>query len=454
MSRMRLSYDKGTLLLSAPAGSDVPEAFVWDGRVGLYRAPGRAYRAALTWLHRSGVDFTDDARAYSELALHHVARKEPFAHQAEAVSAWVRAGRAGVVVLPTGAGKTFVAELAIAAVQRSALVVVPTIELMTQWYDRLTTAFAAPVGLVGGGYHDICDLTVTTYDSAYIHLEKLGNRFGLVIFDEVHHLPGPSYSLSAEGSIAPFRLGLTATPERQDGTHSALDQLVGPIVYRRGIGELRGDILAEYEVRTVEVELDAEERLLHDDAREIYRTFVAEQGIRLGAARGWQDFLAATARSAEGRRAFRAYLEQKAIGLAPKAKMRVVESILREHWGERALIFTNDNATAYKIARMLLVPVITHQTDLLERKAILDGFRAGTYHAIVTSRVLNEGVDVPAASVGVVLSGTGSVREHVQRLGRILRRGEDKRAVLYEVVTANTAEQGQSRRRREHDAYR
>ncbi len=72
---------------------------------------------------------------------------------------------------------------------------------------------------------------------------------------------------------------------------------------------------------------------------------------------------------------------------------------------------------------------------------------------MVTSRVLNEGVDVPAANVGIVLSGSGSVREHVQRLGRILRRREGKRAVLYEVVAEDTAEEFTSSRRRQHGAY-
>jgi superfamily II DNA or RNA helicase len=73
---------------------------------------------------------------------------------------------------------------------------------------------------------------------------------------------------------------------------------------------------------------------------------------------------------------------------------------------------------------------------------------------VATSRVLNEGVDIPAAQVGVVLSGTSTVREHVQRLGRILRPQKGKRAVLYEVVTADTTEVGAAARRREHDAYR
>ena len=101
-----------------------------------------------------------------------------------------------------------------------------------------------------------------------------------------------------------------------------------------------------------------------------------------------------------------------------------------------------------------LVPVITHQTKVTERSAILGGLRDGRYHAVVTSKVLNEGVDVPEANVAVVLSGSGSVREHVQRLGRILRKREGKRAVLYELVTTRTTEALTSERRREHDAYR
>jgi superfamily II DNA or RNA helicase len=89
-----------------------------------------------------------------------------------------------------------------------------------------------------------------------------------------------------------------------------------------------------------------------------------------------------------------------------------------------------------------------------ERRAILDAFEDGTLPTIVTSRVLNEGVDMPAAEVAIVLSGTGTVREHVQRLGRILRPQEGKQAVLYEVVAADTAEVRTSQRRRNHDAYR
>ncbi|HZO15474.1 MAG TPA: helicase-related protein, partial [Polyangiaceae bacterium] len=114
---------------------------------------------------------------------------------------------------------------------------------------------------------------------------------------------------------------------------------------------------------------------------------------------------------------------------------------------------TEDNATVYLIARRFLVPAITHQTKVKERSHILRAFNAGELNVVVTSKVLNEGVDVPEANVAIVLSGSGSVREHVQRLGRILRKREGKRAVLYEVVSAGTSEEWLSARRREHRAY-
>jgi superfamily II DNA or RNA helicase len=128
--------------------------------------------------------------------------------------------------------------------------------------------------------------------------------------------------------------------------------------------------------------------------------------------------------------------------------------LLAAHRRDRAILFTQDNATAYAVARRFLVPVITHQTKVRERSAILAGFADGTYGALATSKVLNEGVDIPDANVAVILSGSGSVREHVQRLGRILRKKGTKRAVLYELVTQATSETYTSDRRREHSAYR
>jgi len=228
---IRLAFEQGTLVLEPaelPTGVSVPEGFESDPRIGgRHRAPAIAYRRALASLIRSGAEVDDQARAYEELTLRPRHEREPFPHQAEAVEAWLSAGRRGVVVLPTGAGKSYVAVMAMAQTDRSTLIVAPTIDLMSQWMNLLAAQFGHEhVGGLGGGLHDVRAITVTTYDSAYIHMPRLGGRFALVIFDECHHLPGPSYAQAAECAIAPFRLGLTATPERSDGAHEDLDRLV------------------------------------------------------------------------------------------------------------------------------------------------------------------------------------------------------------------------------------
>jgi superfamily II DNA or RNA helicase len=82
---------------------------------------------------------------------------------------------------------------------------------------RRKKEFKTEVGVLGGGEWDIKALTVSTYDSAYIHADKLGNRFGLIIFDEVHHLPVAGYRNIAEMFASPYRMGLTAAFEREDG---------------------------------------------------------------------------------------------------------------------------------------------------------------------------------------------------------------------------------------------
>lgn len=455
---LTLEFDRGTLIIDA-GGDSLPEGLVlpgctWDQRVKRFRAPAWRYREVMTVLHRSGVEVDNKAGGFEPLGLESRLVREPFPYQAEAVETWFTEGRRGVVVLPTGSGKTYVAQLIMERLGRSALVVTPTLDLMQQWYGVLTTAFEVDVGLVGGGYYDIAPLTVTTYDSAYIHMERLGDRFALLVFDECHHLPGPSYATAAELALAPFRLGLTATPEREDGGEERLDRLIGPQVFRREIGELAGEFLAEYETITLRVRLSEEERERYASERQIYRDFVTGNGIRIGSRGGWGRFLMMSSISQEGRRAFLAYRTQKAISQASEAKLRLLERLFAQHRHDRCLVFTSDNETVYKISRRFLIPSITHQTKIKERHEILSRFNAGEFPFLVTSRVLNEGVDVPAANVGVVLSGSGSVREHVQRLGRILRRGEGKRAVLYEVIAEDTAEEFTSERRRQHGAYR
>ena len=195
-----LTYDRGTLLLHPPPRSKGWMAYAtWDDRVEKFRIQGIDYRGVVEALQQENTDFVDKAKAFSELKLDSQLSLEPYPHQAAALQAWKQAGRQGVIVLPTGAGKTLVAQLAMAATPRSTLILVPTIDLMHQWYAQLLTVFpGTEIGLLGGGSRDRSPILISTYDSAAIQIESLGDLYGLLICDECHHLPTDFYRVVAE----------------------------------------------------------------------------------------------------------------------------------------------------------------------------------------------------------------------------------------------------------------
>src|ERR687886_887813 len=241
-----LRFDSGTLLLDgAGAEARVPGPFRWDARVMRWRAPAWEYRQVVRELVRGKTSYEDHARAYHRFDFPTKFLVEPRPYQQEAIEEWRKASHCGVVVLPTGAGKSLVAQMAIERVKRSTLVVVPTIDLMNQWYDLLLTSFRAEVGLIGGGFFELGALTVTTYASAFRFMERLGDRFGLFIYDECHPLPSGSHRYAAEFALAPFRLGLTATPERTDGGDKLLEELIGEFVFRRDARDMAGEYLSD-----------------------------------------------------------------------------------------------------------------------------------------------------------------------------------------------------------------
>jgi superfamily II DNA or RNA helicase len=150
-----------------------------------------------------------------------------------------------------------------------------------------------------------------------------------------------------------------------------------------------------------------------------------------------------------GREALLAARRRREIREGAMRKGVTLEALLRQHWDDRCIVFTKSVEEVYALSRRFLIPGITYETPAKERKEILDRFRIGRYRAIIASDVLNEGVDVPDANVAIILAGSASQREYVQRLGRILRPKDNKQAVLYELVTAATGEEAASRRRRE-----
>ncbi len=446
--KFKLEFESGTLILEKACENDsVPNAFVWDKRTNHFRAPAFKYREIVKDFIRSKTVYEDFAKKYDRFDFRQKFQVTPRPYQTASIEAWRQNKRCGVIVLPTGAGKTHAATMAIEICGRQTLVVVPTLDLMNQWYDLLLSTFDAEIGLIGGGFYEIGAITVTTYASAYRHQERLGNRFGLIIFDECHHLPSEGYKYAAEFALAPFRLGLSATPERADGDNSLLEELVGKFVFRLEAQELAGEYLADYTLERIEVDLTAEEQRLYASERQIFRDFTRAKNISFGSIDGWKTFVMHSARSEDGRRAMKAYRSSKKIALGTDDKLRVLKDLLVRHRRDKVLIFTAENEMVYQISNDYLIPAITHETNVKERKFWLDAFNKGEVLALATSKVLNEGVNIPDASVAIILSGSGSSREHIQRLGRILRKKGDKQAVLYEVIARNTTEERISERR-------
>jgi superfamily II DNA or RNA helicase len=376
---------------------------------------------------------------------------EPRPYQAEAIEGWLNHDGRGVVVLPTGAGKTVVALMALARLKLRTLIVVPTIELLYQWRDAVVERLNLPrrvVGVVGDGHKEWRPITVITYASAAMPNAPLKD-IGLLICDEAHHLPSPSYVTIATRSNAPYRLGLTATPDRADGEHSALDDLIGPLVYRRSPADLSAEgHIAQYVEKRVFVSLSDEEALRYESLMGEWKWFLSSKRHML--AKGGDFFGELIRRSAtdpQARRALQAHHQARMIALNAEAKLHEVERLLGEHCDDKVIVFSEYNALVDTISQRLAMPSITYKTAADERKAILEGFRDGSYSKLVTGRVLNEGVDVPDANIAIVVSGSSTTREYIQRLGRVIR-PKATTAVLYEVITRKTSEVNTARRRR------
>jgi superfamily II DNA or RNA helicase len=369
-------------------------------------------------------------------------------YQEAALSAWELAHRRGVVALPTGSGKTRLALAAMCRTGVSALCLVPTRVLLDQWLRELRAVYQGPVGCYGDGVRQRAPLTVATFESAYRHMHQLGDRFDLVIVDEVHHFGNGLRDETLEMTVADARLGLTATPSRDARVSARLAELVGPTVFELAVADLAGGFLASFDAITMYLDLTPVERSAYASLAAVFT--VAYTDFRRGAPEAsWADFTSHAGRTPEGRRALAAWHQMRRVLAYTDAKRHALGSLLGRQRESRVLIFTADNDTAYAIAREHLVMPLTCDIGRRERDEVLERFRGGELRTLVSARVLNEGLDVPDADVAVIVGGALGEREHVQRVGRLLRPREGKRAVVYELVTRNTVEVGQARRRRQ-----
>ena len=441
----KIAFVNGTLLVAGRAASG--PGVVWDPQAGVFRAPAHLFADIAARADALGEKLEGDLRERWPAAPRTWESLGLRDYQDTALAAWMSAGRRGIVALPTGAGKTRVALAAILACGVPAVVLCPTRALMAAWASTLGTTLGERIGIVGDGERTIERVTVMTFESAYRRLDMVGDRFGLLVVDEVHHFASGARAEALESCAAPARLGLSATAPAP-GTDGALRlaELVGPVVLEVGVRELTGKHLAEVTLMRLHVELDEDER---DRYERFSRPFAALRRLffRRHPGAGYDEMLRVVGATTEGRAALRDHTYAVQLACFPRAKRALVADLLAGHKQDRTIVFTARVEDAYQVAERNLIPVITGEVGARERERILARFRDGRLRAIASARVLNEGIDVPDARVAIVASGALGAREHVQRIGRVLRPAPGKRALVYEFVTRATVDERLARAR-------
>lgn len=335
-------------------------------------------------------------------------------YQIQAVERFVRQG-SGVVCLPCGAGKTLVGAGVMAELDQATLILVTNSLSAHQWRRELlerTSLTEDDIGEYSGSVKEVKPVTIATYSivtakrqGEFRHIGLLGaQRWGLVIYDEVHLLPAPVFQLSAELQ-ATRRLGLTATLIREDGREGDVFSLIGPKRYDAAWKDLEASgYLAPAECIEVRLELGDADRL-H------YATLPDAERYR---------FASSTPR-----------------------KDDVVEELIAANKGERILVMGMYLDQLERVSQRLGVPMITGETPMTEREQLLAEFREGSRDCLVVSKVANFSIDLPEASVAIQISGTfGSRQEEAQRLGRIVRpKADGRQARFYSLVTRDTLDQ-------------
>jgi DNA excision repair protein ERCC-3 len=324
--------------------------------------------------------------------------------------------RAGVFVGPPGSGKTVAAMGVMSEVGGETLVLVPSRELAGQWRDALlaqTTLQPDQVGEYHGGRKAVRPVTVATYQIAGMdrHRELFDSReWGLVVFDECHHVPSPVFRRSADLQSR-HRLGLSATPVRGDDREEDIFTLVGP---------------------PVGTDWDA----LFDAG------FVVQPAVEIRFV-PWADDTARNEwASAEGH-------ARRQLAATNPAKVDDARRLLAAHPDQPALVFVDYLDQGEAVADALGLPFVSGETPHARRRQLLRQFREGERDALVVSRVGDEGIDLPGAEVAVVASGLGgSRRQGAQRAGRTMR--PEGTARVYVLATQGTREEEFARQRTRH----
>lgn len=343
--------------------------------------------------------------------------------QKEALKSWMKAGCRGTVVVPTGGGKTYIGMSALYYMSVPTLICVTTIELASQWRQKIKEHLGIHAGLLGGGVHEIKDVTVATYNSAVNYIDEIIDRFDLIIFDECHHVPAKTFKEVAFRLKARKRLGLSATPKRVDRNEALIFFSVGDVVYQAKYKEMVKLKLAA-PLKHYRLYVD----LTPDEERKYFSELDKGSGLN------------------KVQRLMK-------IAFMAKEKYELLKKIIQKLPRDKILVFcqyVEQAEKAYRAVREVVngqAVLLTGKTNAKLRKKYFEEFKKGKKRVLVTTSVLDEGIDVPDAETAIILSGTGSERQMIQRIGRVIRYRPNKVAKVIEIVTRNTVEESIAEKR-------
>ncbi|MHC1773822.1 MAG: DEAD/DEAH box helicase [Lentimicrobium sp.] len=397
--------------------------------------------------------------------------------QTEALTTWVNIGRLGVVEAVTGTGKTAVGIMAAAdAVARglSVLILVPGIELLEQWFKKLTNDLPLlDIGKYGNGNKatfELYHIIVSTVQSAMRVRMLPEGAAGLVIADEVHRYGAKSYSLALEESFEE-RLGLTATYDRND---NKLDELLSPYFSPMGVERIPGSevihgcgyarglndgILAPFRVGLLGINFEPDELESYQDldeaVRKKRRKLISDYNCP---AEPFGEFMAFVQKLSEGGQGnvLASLTAQGYLSSFSKRRKLLAESKTKEQVLEllkfvfilanRCLVFTETKISAGNTAnriRHIGFEALDFSSDLnkKERKERMLAFEKGDIKILCSPKVLDEGIDMPEADLGIILAASKTKRQMIQRMGRIIRPKKDNRpATFFIIYFKNTSE--------------
>lgn len=380
---------------------------------------------------------------------------ELYPWQKHALARWFQANDRGVIEAVTGAGKTRVAMAAIAIQLASGgrvAVLVHTRELVEQWEREIKRIIPQAIGrhptigrLGGGARQNLAhsEVLIATAQSAIGWQMWAEGASALLIADEVHHYGAERWSLGLEPNFD-RRLGLTATYDREDrGIEEYLDPYFGGVCYSVGYEEaLRDKVIASFKIAFVGVAFGGAEAAEYDELSEKVRRRRNKLLDMFDIpAEPFGEFIRAVAKisrgAGEGARYAGLYLgafnKRRALLSSARAKMdRLSTLIPAVKAAERTIVFSQTQAAAQMAITRLRDPQISGAVlhagmDLDERRDVFAGFEDGSHDLVAAPRLLDEGVDVPAADLAIVVAASRSKRQMIQRMGRVVRPKPDGR---------------------------